>query len=451
MLKHLKKFQTHSNYEENQDKLIPNVSYCGDQNHLHYNSANANITFNGINTLLNKTQVRKGEPAELQIETPSNYYIYDISIVMGDQDITSTAWNQPLEKIVIDNVTDDIVINASARVPAKGQLYFDDITIMEPRDENASTSAYLKYHINTGANQVSNTQAFINLPNNITFGDGYEEHEPFESAPELDMGFINNPVKPYFYTAYVGPSPLTPSTDEWISSKELIFGYIPHGKYLNNINFNRGEISLYGVNNPILISDRDILLNVIPYERKVLNITDTEYASDEYNYPTRDIILNKTINANQWTGICLPFNLTQTQLEEAFGSDVQLGLFTSYDVDDGLILEFDKCDNSEGLSANTPYIIKCTSDKTEILFNDVIINPDEENAVIAYNTGRPGREQYRAYMQGTLVKQNVSDEWVLIDLNGNIITRQNAYDVYFGINSEYFDGDFNNITIEVYE
>ena len=44
-----------------------------------------------------------------------------------------------------------------------------------------------------------------------------------------------------------------------------------------------------------------------------------------------DVRVKRTINANEWSTICLPFAMTEAQVKAAFGEGVQLGDFTGYD------------------------------------------------------------------------------------------------------------------------
>ncbi|MBR5634705.1 MAG: hypothetical protein IKW78_05970 [Prevotella sp.] len=47
------------------------------------------------------------------------------------------------------------------------------------------------------------------------------------------------------------------------------------------------------------------------------------------------VSMNRTIKANQWSTITLPFTLTKAKAEEVFGSDVQLAEFSGFTVDYG--------------------------------------------------------------------------------------------------------------------
>lgn len=47
-----------------------------------------------------------------------------------------------------------------------------------------------------------------------------------------------------------------------------------------------------------------------------------------------DVRVKRTINANEWSTICLPFSMTAEQVTAAFGSGVQIGDITGGDVDE---------------------------------------------------------------------------------------------------------------------
>lgn len=110
-----------------------------------------------------------------------------------------------------------------------------------------------------------------------------------------------------------------------------------------------------------------------------------------------DVRVKRTINANEWSTICLPFAMTWAQVESAFGEDVQLADFVNYDIteegDDitGITINF--TDVTTGIEANHPYIIKVSSAITEFTADGVDIDPDEENAYVEYNNGLSGKKK----------------------------------------------------------
>ena len=118
-----------------------------------------------------------------------------------------------------------------------------------------------------------------------------------------------------------------------------------------------------------------------------------------------EIKVKRTLKANQWNTICFPFAMTAAQVYEAFGEDVQVANFESYEVLDDLtginVVFGDAGLDKWGLVANYPYIIKTSKDLTEFIVTSRI-EPNEDNAYTEYAEGRgPSRNVYGTFY-GTL-------------------------------------------------
>lgn len=146
------------------------------------------------------------------------------------------------------------------------------------------------------------------------------------------------------------------------------------------------------------------------------------------------VLVKRTINANEWSTLCLPFDMTESQLKEVFG-DVQLAEFDSYEVDGGegspsktafgtastLLVNFYASDLSEGLYANTPYLIKTSKSVTEFALEGVSVSPEEEIDV-DYNNGKSGsRKEIYGHFYGTM------KAGVLIPENGLFLSGGNFW------------------------
>lgn len=129
--------------------------------------------------------------------------------------------------------------------------------------------------------------------------------------------------------------------------------------------------------------------------------------------PTTDeeveILVKRTIRANQWNTICLPFAMTEEQVKEAFGEDVKLAEFIEYKVTDEND-EITKIDvifepallDEEGFMANYPYIIKTDKDISEFMVSSTL-EPNEEDAYAEYTNGKNGsRKEVYGTFYGTL-------------------------------------------------
>ena len=141
----------------------------------------------------------------------------------------------------------------------------------------------------------------------------------------------------------------------------------------------------------------DVEFNVIvgePSDGRVL-LSETSTTAPEAANGV-DVRVKRTINANEWSTICLPFAMSATQVKAAFGDDVQLADFTSYDtVEDtgenvvGLTVNFNMV---TAMEANHPYVIKVSNAISEFTADNVTIDPEEEPCV-EYDNGLTGKKR----------------------------------------------------------
>ena len=110
-----------------------------------------------------------------------------------------------------------------------------------------------------------------------------------------------------------------------------------------------------------------------------------------------DVLVNRTIYANQWSTICLPFAMTAEQIAAAFGSEVtvELGDFKGYTVteDDnedvvGITINFDE---ATAIEANHPYIIKVSAPVTQFTVDGVTIAPSD-NPRVSFGTNKKPKD-----------------------------------------------------------
>ena len=127
-----------------------------------------------------------------------------------------------------------------------------------------------------------------------------------------------------------------------------------------------------------------------------------------------NVKVKRSINANEWSTICLPFAMSETQTKAAFGNDVEIADFTGTepisDGDDvvGIIVNFD---DVTAIEANRPYIIKVSTPLTEFTINNVDIVANEDEAYFEFDNGRTGTRRivysgfYGTYHAGTVLDQ----------------------------------------------
>ena len=165
---------------------------------------------------------------------------------------------------------------------------------------------------------------------------------------------------------------------------------------LTNIKFsdsNQQKTEMDDVNFSVTISDKVVL--------DENNAVAPDATDDEV-----DILVKRIIKANQWSTICLPFDMTEEQVYAAFGDDVQLAEF---DTDEGYVVNNDgsikvnfvDVDLSEDVFyANWPYIIKTSVDISEFEVT-AQITPEEDDAVAEYITGKGKNKKTVGTFTGT--------------------------------------------------
>ena len=96
-----------------------------------------------------------------------------------------------------------------------------------------------------------------------------------------------------------------------------------------------------------------------------------------------NVRMTRTIKANQWSTIVLPFTLTKAKAEAAFGSDVQLAEFSGFTVDYGedeenvtplnIVVNFSTYTMTakKSMTGGKPFLIKTSSEITSFEADDV--------------------------------------------------------------------------------
>jgi hypothetical protein len=102
-----------------------------------------------------------------------------------------------------------------------------------------------------------------------------------------------------------------------------------------------------------------------------------------------DVAVERTLNAGEWSTICLPFSVAAHKMDAVFGDGWKLANFTGCDVtyeddDETIVKNINvKFEAATAIEANHPYIIKVSSDILQIDIDDVdlIVTGDEEPSV----------------------------------------------------------------------
>ena len=116
-----------------------------------------------------------------------------------------------------------------------------------------------------------------------------------------------------------------------------------------------------------------------------------------------DIKVFRTINANEWSTICLPFAMSATKWKAAFGDDAEIRPFNGYEkVGNALNVKLgDKL--TAAMKTGTPYFIKTTNAVTDFTVNATINRTAGEKTAFKIEDDETGEEVETCYLQGIFV------------------------------------------------
>ena len=180
------------------------------------------------------------------------------------------------------------------------------------------------------------------------------------------------------------------------------------------------EVTLKGTMFEYNADDKDYAEDV-KFKVKVLDKA-TEYFTLDENSTTAPVARTgvnvrviRTIKANSWNTICLPFEMDEGQVKEVFGDDVKLKRFESYDIEKSgndvtkITLNFENADLSEdGFESNRPYLIKVSQQVNEFSLKGVDIEPDdvEETSKKSATTKKKDGSFIGTYCANTTIPEN---------------------------------------------
>lgn len=137
-----------------------------------------------------------------------------------------------------------------------------------------------------------------------------------------------------------------------------------------------------------------------------------------------NVIVNRTIKANTWSTIVLPFALSGEQVKENFGDDVLISDYSGWsdeyanDEDENpssITVNFTRVNaTTVGIEANHPYIIKTTKDISAISANGVTISPEDEPSV---TTGSKRKHDIGSFIGNYVADFTVPEENLFISDN----------------------------------
>ena len=183
--------------------------------------------------------------------------------------------------------------------------------------------------------------------------------------------------------------------------------------------------------------DEDEILEPIPFNVYVQNhVTLNELSTSlPMAVENTNVTVERTISAQTWSTLVLPFDMTESQIADAFGSDVQIVDFKGYDITEdgesgdiiGITINFEPATT---ITANTPCLIRVEEPLRSFNVEGVDIAPDEE-PIVNFGTKRKPRSMVGTYVANTEVPE------MCLFLSGNDfyystgLTKMKAFRAYF--------------------
>lgn len=154
-------------------------------------------------------------------------------------------------------------------------------------------------------------------------------------------------------------------------------------KLENTYSWSQGHIASLVVTQPSLITIDEAA-------------TSNSVITGHYRDGNHDIKIIRTITSGMQNTICLPFDVSSSQLKAIFGSDVELIYMSSASIsDDVLVLYFEP---ATSIYRGTPYLIKTTKTVSNPVFTDVEIKEETGQSTVCDN----------ADFIGTFIKRTIT-------------------------------------------
>lgn len=345
-----------------------------------------------------------------------------------------------------------ILLTMAFVLTALGNAWADDVTVSDITIPQGSV-ATLEISLTNEANQFLQLfQLFLRLPEGVTVVPNSAElnRERFNQIALLETSNPNPGEYRFVCTAGTDKTPIS-GTSGAIMTVQLRAATTATGLTGELVNMEITD------NTTTKFNPTDKTFNITigaPLGTVTLDENDTSKPASSGGV-AKDVTVLRTINANEWSTICLPFDMTGAQVVSAFGDDVKIADLTSWSFEGdatsatSISVTFTSLNPADGLMANHPYMIKVTSSVSQFTAYNVVIDPANSPSKLIYysvTTGE-GRDEitttYNCYMYGYYYKQKL--------YKGDFFISENKFWQCDGNSSTIkgFRGDFyfKNITL----
>ena len=344
-------------------------------------------------------------------------------------------------------------------IPGKGDIYYK----VEKTDIMPNHSEWITFYYSAGEDQdFRGFQVELTIPDGFTVVKSELGPEVAEHNPDMALNYNERDdgnAKPT--NVFLGVQ--TNATTSIPAGKDIeLFCFlvesdenIAEGEY--PFTTTHCELADMKTGASYHVDPKTMILNVVPIGPRVL--VDTDRHVPEPSKAPEDVIVKRTVKADVWSTLTLPFPISGEEFVEIFGANAKVADFIRFQKNDlgQYVMEFEQLDPADGIDANYPYLIKSENALTEFTVKDGEIDADPENAFVEYdNGGRGSKRVVYATMYGTMQgNTKVPEDFFLLRDNKFYVSTGNstinAFRAYFNI-AEYVyggEGEGANITFIV--
>lgn len=272
---------------------------------------------------------------------------------------------------------------------ATNDVVVGDVTIPQ------GGSGVVNIELNNNDDEFTAYQFRLILPEGLNFVADKKGNPSFVAGDRYDDHSISSSTLGVFSCISTTLAPISGTSGSLLSVDVTASADVAVGTKLN-VTLGEIECTTSGTS-PKAVKFEDVTFTVTigdPADTHVV-LDETSTTAPVASGGAVDIMVKRTIKANEWSTLVLPFDMTEAQLKEALGSDVKLAEFEDYEADytgddvTGLTVNFVATDLTEGFYGNYPYLVKTSKDITEFIVT-ATIDPDEEDAVAEFTNGKTG-------------------------------------------------------------
>lgn len=268
---------------------------------------------------------------------------------------------------------------------ALGNAWADDVTVSDiqiPQGKSALLEVSL---VNPDYNYRQGLQFNLTLPNGISPDEKAILTTRFKTATvqcNLDAEKTNEETKTWIFVAKSDDNILIANTSSDVVLKVQL--YADNGQEMKGYTGTISDIevtrSVGETLSPFKPEAKTFNITVVPATEFRLVFDENDRETPQYSPGTYNVYMKRTIKADEWSTIVLPFRLSQNNAKAAFGDDVMIAKFTGFDINDytetdgGVIpneINVNVSKVTGVLTGGKPYFIKVSSEISEIELNNI--------------------------------------------------------------------------------